>query len=184
MPTLEAAASLPREKGSGIRWKRIVLAAFLSEICVIGVLIAVTAVYAFGIAPGRTDEEYQRFSETAGYYVAPAAGALTTFLFALWVATKLDSRFIANGVLVGVISVLLTAGFLVGARPEHRPMYLIAFALRIAAGYLGGYVDPNEEEPRMIAHVKFVSIPTRNQDAALAFYTEETGIQARHRSAP
>jgi hypothetical protein len=140
MPTLEGAASLPREKVSGIRWKRVVLAAFLSEICVIMVLISITAVYGFAVAPGRTDEEYQRFSETAGYYVAPAAGALATFLLALWVATKVESRFIANGMLVGVVSVVLTAGFLVGARPEHRLMYLVAFALRIAAGYLGGYV--------------------------------------------
>ena len=29
----------------------------------------------------------------------------------------------------------------------------------------------------MITHVKFVSIPTRNQDAALAFYTEKLGFK-------
>src|SRR5215475_8076221 len=30
---------------------------------------------------------------------------------------------------------------------------------------------------RMITHIKFVSIPTRNQDAALAFYTEKLGFK-------
>lgn len=30
---------------------------------------------------------------------------------------------------------------------------------------------------RMITHVKFVGIPTRNQDAALAFYTEKLGFK-------
>ena len=30
---------------------------------------------------------------------------------------------------------------------------------------------------RMITHVKFVGIPTRNQDAALAFYTEKLGFR-------
>jgi catechol 2,3-dioxygenase-like lactoylglutathione lyase family enzyme len=29
----------------------------------------------------------------------------------------------------------------------------------------------------MITHVKFVNIPTRNQDAALAFYTEKLGFK-------
>jgi predicted enzyme related to lactoylglutathione lyase len=29
----------------------------------------------------------------------------------------------------------------------------------------------------MISHVKFVSIPTRDQDAALAFYTEKVGFK-------
>ena len=29
----------------------------------------------------------------------------------------------------------------------------------------------------MITHVKFVGIPTRNQDAALAFYTEKLGFK-------
>jgi catechol 2,3-dioxygenase-like lactoylglutathione lyase family enzyme len=29
----------------------------------------------------------------------------------------------------------------------------------------------------MITHLKFVSIPTRNQDAALAFYTEKLGFK-------
>jgi catechol 2,3-dioxygenase-like lactoylglutathione lyase family enzyme len=29
----------------------------------------------------------------------------------------------------------------------------------------------------MITHIKFVSIPTRDQDAALAFYTEKLGFR-------
>ena len=34
--------------------------------------------------------------EIVGYYVAPPAGALATFLFVLWVARKLESKFILN----------------------------------------------------------------------------------------
>src|SRR5262249_10209763 len=37
-------------------------------------------------------------------------------------------------------------------------------------------VDQSKEH-RMITHVKFVSIPTRDQDAALAFYTEKLGFK-------
>jgi hypothetical protein len=47
---------------------------------------------------------------------------------------RLNSGFVANGILTGILSVLLTVGFLVSAKPEHRLMYGIAFVLRIAAG--------------------------------------------------
>jgi putative membrane protein (TIGR04086 family) len=58
----------------------------------------------------------------------------------LWVARKLESRFILHGVLVGVLGVLLTVGFIFGAKPEDRLMYVVSFVLRIAGGYLGGVV--------------------------------------------
>ena len=141
MPTMEGAASLPREKVSGIRWKHVVLAGFLSEISVTIVLLGVIAVYAFAIAPGRTNAEYQEFGNNAGYYVAPAAAALITFLFTLWVTKGLESHFIANGVLVGVVGVLFTAAFFFTARPEDRLMYGISFVLRIVSGYLGGFLS-------------------------------------------
>ena len=32
-------------------------------------------------------------------------------------------------------------------------------------------------DPRMITHLKFVGIPTRNQDAAVAFYTDKLGFK-------
>jgi len=42
-------------------------------------------------------------------------------------------------VLIGVAGVLLTGGFIVGAKPEHRLMYVVSYVLRIVAGYLGGW---------------------------------------------
>jgi hypothetical protein len=53
---------------------------------------------------------------------------------------KLDSSFIMNGLSVGIIATLLTLGFLVGARPGDRWMYIASFVLRIAAGYAAGLV--------------------------------------------
>jgi hypothetical protein len=103
-------------------------------------LLGVIAVYTFAIAPGRTNAEYQEFGDKAGYYVAPAAAALMTFLFTLWVTKGLESHFIANGLLVGVVGVLLTAGFFFTARPEDRLMYVFSFVLRIVTGYLAGFL--------------------------------------------
>ena len=138
MSTIEDGIDSTRTKKLSIHWRRVLLAAVLSEVGVILTLLAITVTYSFAIAPGQTQADYEEFAQTAGYYVAPAAGALTTFLMVLWVGRRLKSNFIANGLLVGVISVLLTVGFLATARPEHRLMYLVAFGLRIGAAYLGG----------------------------------------------
>ena len=78
--------------------------------------------------------------ELAGYYVAPPASAVATFLTVLWVARKLESRFILHGLLVGLMGVALTGGFVFMAKPEDRLMYAVSFVLRIAGGYLGGLV--------------------------------------------
>jgi hypothetical protein len=65
------------------------------------------------------------------------AAGLATFLSVLWVARKLTSDFVANGTLVGIIEVVLTIGFLFGAKPEYRLKYIVSFVLRIVAGYVG-----------------------------------------------
>jgi hypothetical protein len=128
-------------KGSSrIRWGRIVAAAVLSEAVVVIVLIVMTTTYRFLIAPGRTVVEYEAFGELAGYYVAPAAAGLATFLGALWVGRTLTSAFVANGILVGVTAVVLTGGLLFVAKPEDRLMYGVSFVLRILGGYIGGAV--------------------------------------------
>jgi len=123
---------------SRIRWGRVIAAAVLSEAGVIAVLLALTAAYSLFIAPGRTAAEYQAFGARAGYYAAPAASGLATFLCVLWVARKLTADFVAHGALVGIAAVMLSAGFLFGAKPEDRLVYLASYAIRLAAGYLGG----------------------------------------------
>ena len=137
MATVENAIPSQRKR-SNIRWGRIVVGAVLSELAVILVLLGITLVYIVAIAPGLTQAQYGEFGRLAGYYVAPTAGAVSTFVVVLLLTRRLDSGFVANGTLTGIMSVLLTAGFLVSAKPEDRLMYGIAFALRIAAGYLGG----------------------------------------------
>jgi hypothetical protein len=139
MSTLATGANSSSEK-SGIRWGRVLVAAILSEVAVITILLAASEIYSLTVTPGQTGPGARDTGEIVGYYIAPPAGALATFVVVLWVARKLESKFIINGVAVGIVSVLLTVGFFAGARAEDRPMYLVAFALRIVAGYLGGWV--------------------------------------------
>jgi hypothetical protein len=122
---------------STMHWGRIIVAAVLSEVGVVAVLLAAIAVYKLMISPGRSDAEYGNLGERIGYYVAPTAGFVTTLALAFWAVRGVQSSGIASGILVGVISVAITTPFFLTAKPEHRLMYGVAFGLRIAAGYLG-----------------------------------------------
>ena len=122
---------------SRIAWARIAIAAMLSELGVIATLtITIGAIMV--IVPGMSEAQFTVLGEQVGYYVAPGAGAVTTFLAVLWAVRRRSSGFLMHGVLVGVVSVMLTVGFLVGARPEHYAMYFVAFALRVLAGAVAG----------------------------------------------
>ena len=103
------------------------LAAVAAEVVVTLLVLAASTVFK---VPG----------EVAGYYVAPPASAVATFLMVLWVARKLESQFILHGVLVGLVGVVLTSGFIFTAKPEDRWMYAASFVLRIVGGYVGGLV--------------------------------------------
>ena len=122
-----------------IRWGRILIAGVMSEAGVIAVMLAVITAYRL-LTPTMTDAQYNSLGEEVGYYVAPTAGAITTILSVLWATRRLTSAFILHGILVGAVSVVLTIGFIFGARPEHRVMYIIAFGLRIVGGYVGGMI--------------------------------------------
>jgi hypothetical protein len=131
---------MPLKGSSRIRWGRVVVAAVLSEVAVVAVLIAITTTYRFLIAPGGTAVDYDAFSDLASYYVAPAAAGLAVFFGALRVGRKLSSDFRANGALVGVAAVVLTGGLFFAVKPENRLMYGVSYVLRILGGYLGGVV--------------------------------------------
>jgi len=122
---------------SRIRWGRIILAALMSEAGVILVLLASIAGYTL-FTPSITDAQSATLGEDIGYYVAPATGAVTTFLAVLWATRRLTSAVVAHGALVGLLSMLLGVGFIFTARPDHRAMYIVAFVLRILGGYAGG----------------------------------------------
>ncbi len=132
--------TLSRTTQSGIRWKRIVLAAFLSELVVIAGLLAIIMTHRFLIAPGLTPDQYNEFGQLAGYYAAAPLAGVATFLLTIWAVRGLETRIVTNGLLVGVTATVLTAGFIFGARPEDRFMYGVSYALRILAGYGGALV--------------------------------------------
>jgi hypothetical protein len=148
MRSAQTTADLPATEKTGIRWKRVIIAAVLSELAVIAVILLIVGTYSLVIAPGRTSAEYGEFGENAGYYVSGPAAALAVFSLAFWAIRRLESGFVLNGLCVGIIGVLLTVGFMFGARPEDRAMYIASFILRIAAGYAAGVVAQRMKESR------------------------------------
>jgi hypothetical protein len=142
------AAGLPAVGKTSIRWKRVIIAAVLSEVLVIAVIALGIATYSLIIAPGRPSADNSELGQNVGYYVSAPAATVAVFLMAFWAIRRLDSGFVLNGVCVGVIATLLTVGFVFGARPGDRAMYIAGFILRIAAGYAAGVAAQRMKESR------------------------------------
>ena len=120
---------------SRMRWGRVAAAALLSEVGVTATILVGGLVYT-----AMTGAELTAVGEDVGYYVAPTSGLIMTVLAVLWAVRGLTTGFVRHGVAVGLLAVVLTSGFIFGARPEHRVMYVISFALRIVGGYAGGAI--------------------------------------------
>jgi len=125
-------------KQSGIRWVRVLVAGLLAEIVTIVVIILVVTIYNFTIGSGQTEAQKQAFAAQAGFYVAPIASIVLTFLFAFWVARKVESKVVLHGTLAGVVATLLRVGFIFAAQPKARLMYVASYILKLLSGYAGG----------------------------------------------
>ena len=145
MKTFETAIT-PQKQDTRIRWRRGILAGFLSEVAVISALSLVIGTLRFIVAPGLSSSAYGAFAEKASYFLAIPVAALSTFLVAFRAVRRLESAFVSNGVFVGVVGTLLTVGFLLTAAPEDRGMYIASFVARITAGYFAGLVASQASE--------------------------------------
>jgi hypothetical protein len=125
----------------------------MSEVAVLALLGLIIAAYRFVGAPGRSSTDYQAFGNLAGYYVAPPAAGIAVFFGAFWAARRLTTDLIVNGTLVGVSAAILTSGFLFAAKPEDRFMYVVSLVLRIAGGWLGGWIAQRASARRTAAAV-------------------------------
>ena len=136
--------------GARMRWGRVVAAAFLSEVGVTATILVGALVYTAMTGAGLT-----AVGEDVGYYVAPTSGLIMTVLAVLWAVRSLSTGFVRHGVAIGLLAVVLTFGFIFGARPEHRVMYVISFALRIVGGYAGGAIAQRRFNARSARMVPF-----------------------------
>jgi putative membrane protein (TIGR04086 family) len=105
----------------GIHWGRILLGGLLAEVALM------LAIVPLGL----------RLGDNFLHYAAAPGSFVMCFLGALWVARRIESRFILHGTLVGVVAALIYVG-LTRAQPEPFA-YIVAHALKLLGGACGGF---------------------------------------------
>jgi hypothetical protein len=107
---------------NSIRWGWILLGGFLAELLVFVMIIPLT------FLAGRNSMIYS----------APPASFIATFILGFWVALKAPQWRALNGLLVGVVAILIYIA-LTRAQPEPTP-YIVAHFLKALGGLAGGFV--------------------------------------------
>ncbi len=116
-----------------IRWFRVVLAGFLAEVALIGVAVPLF------LLPNP---------QTVLNLAIPPASFVVLIPFGWWAARGAPRSHVLNGALAGLAGVVLYLLLgAVGAAVTHRdpmasmtPPYLLAHALKLAGGALGGWL--------------------------------------------
>lgn len=122
-----------------IHWGRVLLGGLLAEVAIFVVVLPVLLL----------------FGQQALLYAVPPTSLVMTFLTALWVGQKIESRRVLSGVLVGVVAILLYVGLTLG-RPEPF-LYLVAHGLKILGGGAGGFIAERRTKSGMTTTAPVVS---------------------------
>ncbi len=128
----------PAAQARSGRWLRAIVYGFLAEVATIITIIIVVKCYQYLIAPGRAASVYAAFGERAGGIIGIIGGSLFTFLFAQLLMRHLSKRQVAHGIVVSVAAIALSVG---GSLAGHQGVplgYVVASALKLAAGALAG----------------------------------------------
>jgi putative membrane protein (TIGR04086 family) len=109
-----------------MRWGRILAGGFLAELALV-----------IAVLPG-----FFLNNQTLVIWIAVIGSPVTTFLAALWVARRLDSRFVLHGALAGAVAMLIYLALLAAAGQiqAQPPIYWLAHGLKILGGAAGGAV--------------------------------------------
>jgi hypothetical protein len=122
-----------------MRWGRALSAGILAELATIVLIVLVVTLYRV-VQPARAPGDVEAFGARAGAVLGPLGGAVFTFLFALWVARGVRTQRIAHGLMVAVGAIALHLAGALATPDGYRPLYVMADALKLAAGALAGYV--------------------------------------------
>jgi hypothetical protein len=121
-----------------LRVGRILAFGVVAEVAVILLIIVTLTLHSRVFAAGQPQEVLDAFAERAPAVIGPVAGILFTFIAALYCTRPLEVRHRTHGVLVGVVTTLLTLPDMIMATTAMRPLYLAAMMLKLIAGLAGG----------------------------------------------
>jgi hypothetical protein len=120
-----------------IRWKWIIVGAFLAELTVMAIfvllLLAATAAGVPEIAAPMTPLDY---------IDAMVMSFVSMLVFTVWVGKRIDSAFVLHGVLIGAVGILLFTVMWVGTTGTFAQpaLYVVAHGLKIVGGVVGGLI--------------------------------------------
>jgi hypothetical protein len=113
-----------------IRWRRVVLAAFLMELVLFAIAVPLNLSGA-----GRVN-----------LYVIPPAALIATFAITVWLGRPIKSKYVLHGVLIGVIGTLM---YIALTRGQPEPwQYLVANGLKVVGGAAAGMFLAGRSEIR------------------------------------
>ena len=118
-----------------IRWVKLILGAIAAEAGAIVALVCVVAVF----GPKQINEA-QRYAEKMGQWVGPIAGAIFSFIGALWIGSSLTRGHLLHGLLFGLFIAAVDVSLLVAMRAPFEWLFVISDIGKIAAGIIGGLV--------------------------------------------
>jgi putative membrane protein (TIGR04086 family) len=112
-----------------IHWGRVLLGGLFAEVALI------LAIVPLGL----------RIGGNFMHYAAPPGSFITCFLAALWVCRRIESQFLLQGTLVGVVAALI---YVAVSRAQPEPLvYIVAHALKLLGGACGGLVAQWRRSP-------------------------------------
>jgi hypothetical protein len=129
------------------RWLRAVCYGLLAEIATIVTIVAIVMVHRYVLAKGLGDDYYAAFGERVGGIVGIVGGTLYTFLFARALMRRLSANFVAHGIVLAVVAVALSVGGSIAGHHGVPTGYVIASALKLAAGALAGFQAKSSARP-------------------------------------
>ncbi len=120
-----------------VHWKLIAVAGFLAEAAVFAIFFLLLLVATLAGAP-----EIARPMSTLDYIDALVSSFAMVFLVTLWVGKRIESGFVLHGVLIGLVGILLFGIMYVATTGslDQPPLYLVAHALKVLGGIVGGSV--------------------------------------------
>jgi nucleoside permease NupC len=131
----------------GDRWLRAGGYGLLAEFATIVTIIAITVLYRNAFARGLTEPAYAAFNARTGAIIGIVGGTVYTFLYARRLMRRISARFIVHGIVVAVAAIALSV---LGSIAGHRgvpPAYILASALKLAAGVLAGFLAAKQYVP-------------------------------------
>jgi len=122
------------------RWLRAIAYGLLAEVATILTIIVIVMVYRFVIARGLSDAEYMAFGGRVGATVGPIGGTIYVFIFAQLLMRRIESHWIAHGILVAIGAIALSVAGSIAGHQGVPSGYIVASVLKLVAGAAAGFL--------------------------------------------